>query len=208
MGLSVSDLKELIEGTHLEGHRYLLKSPLPGIISSQTVVLGQGIKPGDTLLEVVDTSRVWVFANLPVEQARQFRRGDRSIIVAKGRKPVEAALSFIAPTADPRTLTVRLRFDVENPEHHLLPHEYVEVRLLKAGPSALAIPQSAITLIAGEQGVFVQQGKGFAFVPVTLGRESQDWVEVLAGVQNGDRVVTHGVFDLKNAMFRDAIQGE
>lgn len=40
MGLTKTDLRELIQGQHLEGHRYVLKAPLDGIVTSQQVVLG------------------------------------------------------------------------------------------------------------------------------------------------------------------------
>lgn len=208
MGLTATELQELVRGTHVEGHRYLLKSPLQGIVTDQSVVLGQGIRPGDQLFRVVDTDHVWVFANLPVEQAQQFQPGARGIIVPKGRDPIDAVLGYVAPVADKRTLTVRLRFDVDNSTNRLLPHEYVDVRLHRAGTSAVAIPRSALTLIDGRQGVFVQRRNGYAFVPVTLGRQSEAWVEVLNGVTEGDTVVTQGVFDLKNALLRDSIQGE
>jgi hypothetical protein len=43
---------------------------------------------------------------------------------------------------------------------------------------------------------------------MTIGKESDDWVEVLEGVSAGQQVVTKGVFDLKNAMLKESIQGE
>jgi multidrug efflux pump subunit AcrA (membrane-fusion protein) len=164
--------------------------------------------PGDELLEIVDTSRVWVFANLPVELVHQFKTGDRGVIVPKGREPIEAVLVYISPIADKTTLSVRLRFDVENFDGGLKPNEYVEVNLIEEAAIALTIPRSAVTIIDGVQGVFVQQEDGYVFVPTTVGRESDDWVEVLEGVSAGQQVVTKGVFDLKNAMLRESIQGE
>ena len=43
MGLSQRDLEELLHSHTMEGHRYIIKSPLTGTISEQSVVLGQGI---------------------------------------------------------------------------------------------------------------------------------------------------------------------
>ncbi len=208
MGLTNSDLEELLQGKHLDGHHYLLKAPLSGVIASQTVVLGEGIIPGDELMEIVDTSRVWVFANLPVELVGQFNTGDRGVIIPKGREPIEAVLDYISPLADKKTLSVRLRFDVENSQGVLKPNEYVEVNLMDEPTVALTIPRSALTLIDGVPGVFVQQQYGYVFVPTTVGKEGDDWVEVLQGVSAGQHVVTKGVFDLKNAMLKESIQGE
>ncbi|MDX1411643.1 MAG: hypothetical protein R3351_05765, partial [Nitrospirales bacterium] len=126
----------------------------------------------------------------------------------KGREPIEAVLAYISPLADKKTLSVRLRFDVENSQGVLKPNEYVEVNLMDEPTVALTIPRSALTLIDGVPGVFVQQKNGYVFVPTTVGKEGDDWVEVLEGVSAGQHVVTKGVFDLKNAMLKESIQGE
>ena len=208
MGLTRSELEELIQGKHIEGHHYLLKTPLSGVVSSQKVVLGQGVIPGDELLQIIDISEVWVFANLPVEQVRRFKVGDRGVIAPKGRASIEAVLGYIAPIADKATLTVRLRFDVENKEGVLKPNEYVEVRLMEEAAVTMTIPRSAVTMIDGVQGAFVQGEDGFVFVPIKVGREGDDWVEVVDGLTTGQHVVIKGVFDLKNALLKDSIQGE
>ena len=208
MGLTRLELDELIQGKHIEGHHYLLKAPLSGVISSQTVVLGQGVIPGDELLQIIDISEVWVFANLPVEQVRRFKIGDRGIIAPKGREPIEAVLGYISPIADKATLTIRLRFDVENKEGELKPNEYVEVRLMEEAAVAVTIPRSAVTMIDGAQGAFVQGEDGFVFAPIKVGREGDDWVEVVDGLTTGQQVVIKGVFDLKNSMLKDSIQGD
>jgi membrane fusion protein, heavy metal efflux system len=208
MGLVKKDLNELLHSHTMEGHRYIIKAPLAGIISEQTVVLGQGVSTGDQLFEVVDTRQVWVFANLPIEQAQRFQKGDHGTILAKGRKPIDAPLAYIAPIADKATLTIQLRFDVDNRQGLLKPNEYVEVRLEEGSSSILAIPVSAPTLIEGVRGVFVKQNNGYRFIPVTLGQASDGWIEVTEGLRTGDEVVIEGVFDLKNALMRHSIEGE
>lgn len=208
MGLAKNELDELLHSHTMEGHRYIIKSPLAGIISEQTVVLGQGIRTGDHLFEVVDTRQVWVFASLPIEQAQRFKEGDRGTIVAKGRMPIKAPLTYIAPVADKATLTVQLRFDVANQKGLLKPNEYVEVRLEQGASSLLAIPVTAPTLVEGVRGVFVKQANDFTFIPVTLGQESDGWIEVTEGLTIGDEVVIEGVFDLKNSLLKDSIAGD
>jgi len=208
MGLLEKELNALLHSHTMEGHLYIIKSPLTGTISEQTVVLGQGINTSDQLFEIVDTRQVWVFANLPIEQAQRFTEGDRGTIIAKGRKPIEAPLAYIAPVADKATLTVQLRFDVDNHQGLLLPNEYVEVRLEEGASSILAIPETAPTLIEGVRGVFVKQGKDYTFIPVKFGQESDGWIEVTEGLSTGDEVATAGVFDLKNALLKDSIEGE
>lgn len=206
MGLSQAELSALEQGRHEEGHRYTVTSPIAGTIVAQSVVRGQGVAPGSELFEVVDTSRVWVFANLPIEHARKFKAGDRGTITPKGAQALTAPLIYLAPVVDETTRTVQVRFDVANPHQRLKPHEYVDVTLILPGLAALAVPESAITTVDKIRGVFVERDSVYAFVPIDLGREGGGWVEVKRGVTVGDRVVIEGVFDLKNVLLREHIE--
>jgi hypothetical protein len=57
MGMTAEELHQLEHGSHMEGHRYTLTSPIAGTVVAQHVVRGQGVAPGYELFEVVDTSR-------------------------------------------------------------------------------------------------------------------------------------------------------
>lgn len=205
MGLSVLELTALERGHQDESHRYTLKAPIAGTVVVQNVVRGQGVAPGNELFEVVDTSRVWVFANLPIEQARKFKEGDTGSITPKGGEPITAPLTYLAPVADETTRTIRIRFEVVNAQGALKPGEYVNVALTLAGPPTLAVSATAVTTIDNQRGVFVQRDHGYAFVPIESGREGGGWIEVRTGVSDKDAVVTEGVFDLKNVLLKEHI---
>lgn len=157
------------------------------------------------MFEVVDTGRVWVFANLPIEQARKFKEGDSGTITPKGGETVVAPLTYLAPVADETTRTIRVRFEVANRTGQLKPREYVEVALVWSGPPVLTVPITAMTTIEHTRGLFLETGDGYTFVPVEAGREGGGWIEIRRGVQEGDRIVTDGVFDLKNVLLKEHI---
>ena len=205
MGMTAGELHQLEHGSHQEGHRYTLTSPIAGTVVAQNVVRGQGVTPGNELFEVVDTSRVWVFANLSIEQARKLKEGDVGTILPKGGEPVTAPLTYLAPVADETTRTIRVRFEVANQQHRLKPREYVDVQLTVASPATLAVPVSALTMVGNVRGVFVQREAGYAFVPIEAGREGGGWVEVRKGLTAGEQVVVGGVFDLKNVLLKEHI---
>ena len=205
MGMTTGELHQLEHGSHQEGHLYTLTSPIAGTVVAQNVVRGQGVTPGNELFEVVDTSRVWVFANLPIEQARKFKEGDVGTILPKGGEPVTAPLTYLAPVADETTRTIRVRFEVANQQHSLKPGEYVDVQLTVASPATLAVPVSALTMVGNVRGIFVQREAGYAFVPIEAGREGGGWVEVQKGLTAGEQVVVDGVFDLKNVLLKEHI---
>lgn len=202
MGLSQQELQQMEHGSHLEGHKYLLRAPLSGTVVNQKIVLGQGVAAGDEFFEIVDTSQVWVFANLPIEHARRFQEGDQGEVLPRGGEPITARLTYISPVADATTRTIRVRFDVENSNGRLKPNEYVDVRLIDQQQPVLSIPLSALTMVEGMRGVFVQRDNGYDFVFVETGQEGGGLVEIKRGLKLGEHVVTEGVFDLKNAIMK------
>jgi cobalt-zinc-cadmium efflux system membrane fusion protein len=206
MGLSNAELTELERGLHEESHRYTLTSPIDGTVVVQNAVRGQGVAPGSELFQVVDTSHVWVFANLPIELARRLKEGDEGRIAPKGGEPITAVLSYIAPIADEKTRTVRIRFDVANTDARLKPNEFVEVSFSIEGSQTLAVPASALTMVGKTRGVFVQRPEGFLFTPIETGREDGTWIEVKKGLHAGDVVAFDGVFDLKNVLLKEHIE--
>ncbi|MEY4706081.1 MAG: hypothetical protein RL042_2286 [Nitrospirota bacterium] len=205
MGMTADELQQLEHGSHQDGHRYTLKSPIAGTVVAQNVVRGQGVTPGNELFEVVDTSRVWVFASLPIEQARKFKEGDVGTILPRGGEPVTAPLTYLAPVADETTRTIRVRFEVANQQQRLKPREYVDVHLAIASAPVLAVPLSALTMVENVRAVFVQRETGYVFVPIEAGREGGGWVEVRKGLTVGELVVVDGVFDLKNVLLKEHI---
>ncbi|MCA9471898.1 MAG: efflux RND transporter periplasmic adaptor subunit [Nitrospirales bacterium] len=207
MGLTSQELQELEHGSHVEGHTYSLRAPLSGTIVQQHAVLGQGIKAGEELFEIVNTDHVWIFANLPIEQARRFKEGDQGDVIPRGGKPIAAILAYTAPVAEEATRTIQFRFDVENRDGALKPNEYVEVQLVDTKLPVLAIPTTAVTMINGARGVFVKHETGYDFAEVELGEEGGGLVEVKHGIELGDSFVTDGVFDLKNTLLEGAIEG-
>ncbi|MDE3035034.1 MAG: efflux RND transporter periplasmic adaptor subunit [Nitrospirota bacterium] len=206
MGMTAGELQQLERDQHVEGHRYTIKSPIAGTVVAQHIVLGQGVSSGLELFEIVDTSHVWIFASLTIEQARRFNAGDNAMIVPKGAAPLTAPLTYISPLADEKTRTVRVRFEVANQDGRLKPQEYVEVRLAVTASPTLAVPAAAVTLLDQTRGVFTQRDAGYLFAPVEVGREGEGWVEIRSGLTAGDRVVTDGVFDLKNVLLKERIQ--
>jgi len=202
MGISTNRLEE---GQHEKSHLYTLTAPIAGTVVAQNAVRGQGVATGDELFEVVDTSRVWVFANLPIEQARKFHEGDSGTITPKGGRAITAPLTYIAPVADETTRTIRVRFEVANHQGQLKPHEYVEVVLTWSGSPMVAVPQSAVTTIDKVRGVFIETSGNYTFTPIDEGREGGGWVEIRQGAKEGDPVVIEGVFDLKNVLLKEQI---
>jgi rubrerythrin len=119
-------------------------------------------------------------------------------------------VTFIYPNLDPKTRTVQLRMEFHNPGYFLKPGMFASVELKsELSPSTLLVPDMAVLRSGSKNTVFVAlEGGKFDPRTVTLGaRAENDMLQVLSGLQAGERVVTSGQFMLDSeSQLREAIQ--
>jgi multidrug efflux pump subunit AcrA (membrane-fusion protein) len=96
---------------------------------------------------------------------------------------------------DPATRTLKVRIEFANPGLALKPDMYGQVDLQTAAAHRLVVPQSAVLNSGDRQTVFVDRGNGY-FEPrqVKAGIEHDGHIEILSGLQAGERIVTSGNF--------------
>jgi RND family efflux transporter MFP subunit len=179
-----------------------VSSPIAGVVIERPAVLGQTVEPSSDLFTVVDLSSVWVEVDVYEKDIPRVAIG-QPVAVAVTAFP-EAAfsgrVSFISPTVDETTRTIRVRCQVANSAGQLRPEMFVQARIqAERRAGGALVPESAIQEDQGKQFVYVALGKGrFKRRNVTLGGRIDSHHEVIAGLQPGDRVVTTGSFLLKS----------
>ena len=172
-------------------------SPLTGVVTAKNVVEGSALNPGDTAYEVSDLSTVWVMADAYQSDVEQAKVG-MSVNVgfpAMPNRALSGRVTFVDPVLDPQTLTFKVRIEVENKAADLKPGMFTEVQFRSPGREALTIPADAVIPSGRGNYVFVSIGDG-RFEPraVTLGQKSEDQVEVVDGLREGEPVVTRANF--------------
>lgn len=189
-----------------------LYSPYNGIVTMKMVSEGQYIKPGNTLLNLADLSRVWVLADIYEYQLPWVKVGQPvrvELPYVKGRS-LSARVSYLYPVVDPKTRTVKARITFDNADFELRPDMYVTVYLAgEQQQDTLIIPQEAVLYSGEQQTVFVAQAGG-RFEPRLVKTGLQDemgHVEVIQGLLEGEQVVTSAQFMLDSeSKLREAIQ--
>lgn len=173
-------------------------APKRGVIVAKSIVDGSFAAAGKPLLSIADLSRVWIDAEVYEADLPLVERGMPATVIlpfATGRK-LEAIVDHIYPALDPKTRTAPVRLVLENVDGTLKPDMYVEVQLLSELGRRLVVPEEAV-LIAGESRIVFKDldadGK-LQPVRVTTGQRSDGWIEITAGLEEGDRVVTSGNF--------------
>ena len=168
-------------------------APASGVVLEKNVVEGQSIQPGQALYTIADLSRVWVEAELRASDAAAVRVGSVADIAVEGLadRGFRGTVEYVYPTVESTARTIRARVAVANGQGLLKPGMFATVRLTTPVRRALTVPATSVVRTGERVVVFVDMGGG-SLMPheVELGREAGDYIEVLSGVDSGQRVVT------------------
>ena len=174
-----------------------LDAPIAGFVMERNAFPKQHVTPETVLYTVADLSTVWVLADVFEYEAANVRLGQAASLtlaylpgrVFRGR------ISNILPQVDATTRTLKVRLQFDNPGYALKPDMYGEVELQTGGLRKLVVPATAVPNSGDRQVVFLDRGDGH-FEPraVTIGAQTGGRIEILSGLQEGDRIVTSGNF--------------
>ncbi len=189
-----------------------LYSAYDGIVTMKMINEGMYVKPGMTLLNLADLSKVWVLADLYEYQLPWIKVGQDAEVVlpyVKDRRFV-AKVSYIYPYVEGKTRTVKARLELDNSDFELRPEMFVSVYLEgEQVKGALVIPQEAVLHSGEKQTVFVAlQGGRFEPRLIKTGLQGEGGhIEVKQGLFEGEQVVTSAQFMLDSeSKLREAIQ--
>ncbi|HEU4786707.1 MAG TPA: efflux RND transporter periplasmic adaptor subunit [Gemmatimonadaceae bacterium] len=187
-----------IERTGAVQRTLTLRATAGGYVLEKNVLAGQKIMAGDALYKVADLTSVWVEGEVFEQDIASVRVGQ--VVHADFEEmPGEhriGRISYVYPTLDVETRTVRVRVALPNPDLRLKPGMYATIRIAgTARASVLTVPRSAV-LSTGERSiVFVRDPNG-SLSPreVTVGASNDERVEIVRGVAPGETVVSSATF--------------
>lgn len=175
-----------------------LDSPVSGIVFLKDVRQGQRIMPGDRLYQVADLREVWVEGEV-FEQDLPLVTLGMPVHIEIAARPGEhlmGALSFISPTVDAVSRTVRVRLTVPNPGMRLKPGMFATIFFdAIIGRNVIVVPRAAVVVTGARNLVFVRDSNHMLQPrEVVLGGRSADQVEVLEGLREGENIVASANF--------------
>ena len=197
LGISDSQVNTL-QASKKVLQRISISAPQDGVVSNLAVREGMFVKPAMTIMSLGDLSSVWLLAEVFERQVNWVHVGQSAEVRLSfiPGKTWEGKVEYIYPSLDPvtRTLKVRLRFD--NPGEQLKPNMYANVKIYGgAKDNVIAIPIEGLIRTGRMDRVIIDMGDGkFAAREVTAGIESGDFVEIISGVNAGDKIVISGQF--------------
>jgi RND family efflux transporter MFP subunit len=186
-----------------------LEAPTGGFVTAKEVFAGSRVEPDMTLFTITDLSRIWVDTAVYEQEVPLIRVGQTADVTL----PYDTAfkrigrVSYIYPTLDSSTRTIRVRVELANTEFALKPGMYANVDLGIESAEGVLIPEDAVLDSGVRKVVFVETGEG-VFEPreVVLGLRTDGKAEVLSGVAEGEQVVVRANFLLDSeSRLRSAI---
>jgi cobalt-zinc-cadmium efflux system membrane fusion protein len=187
-----------------------LLAPQQGTILSDDFIIGELIEPGRVLFSISNESTLWVEASTVPSDLTHYEIGGSARIAHGEGHWISGRVVQLHHQLDETTRRQGLRIEVDNTDDHLYPGQFVEaVVSAGGGPTVLAIPDDAITLLKGTTTVFrLEEGREFHPRQVETGIAAGGWTEIRGGLSEGDEIAIDGVFHLKSLMLKSSIGDE
>jgi Cu(I)/Ag(I) efflux system membrane fusion protein len=183
--------------------------PIGGTIRTLGVRSGMTVSAGETLAEVNGLGTVWLNAAVPEAMAGQLRTGQSAsaTLAAYPGERFSGRVAAILPAvqAESRTLTVRV--ELPNRGGRLRPGMFASVDFGGSPRPALLVPSEAVIRTGKRALVMLALAKGrYQPAEVQTGAEAGGQTEILAGLQEGEKVVASGQFLIDSEASLSAIE--
>jgi cobalt-zinc-cadmium efflux system membrane fusion protein len=214
LGLSQADIDNLSDDRAGRGHEYPVRAPLRGRVTERKAVQGRVVAANDELFTVARLESLWLFLQVFEKDLPAVAEGTAVTLTCESHPDhrFTGTVDFVGQILDPHSRTVQARALIENPDGKLKPGMFVYAKIDDGNGSGevsahLAVPLSAVARIEGRDVVFVQTAeRTFEPRPVVLGDASQDWVEISAGLSEGETIAVEGVFTLKSEILKGGLE--
>jgi RND family efflux transporter MFP subunit len=173
-----------------------VRAPFAGVVTLRNLDAGALVTAGNTLLfRIAQTGTLRTYINLPQVYADTTKTGTPAVLTVADRPGAQykGTIARVANALDPATRTMLVEVRVPNRDGSLLPGMYVQVTLSAARRTPpLLVDSDALVTKAGGPSMAVVDADGRVHIrTVALGRDYGSEIEVMGGVEEGDRVVVN-----------------
>ena len=199
-GMTESQIKNL-EASQQASALLTYYSAYKGFVVKQLVNEGEYTEIGKPLFQIADLSSVWVEAQVYANEIQYLTEKTETSITIEGlaQKTFKAKMVFENPTIEENSKINLVRFRIDNTDNLIKPGMMARVTINHQSKQALVIPKTAL-LIGRMTMVWIEVMPGmFESRTVKTGIENKYVVEIISGLEEGERVVTSGAYLLNSA---------
>jgi RND family efflux transporter MFP subunit len=194
----------------MQGYR-IVKAPFAGVITLRNVDVGALVTTGSTMLyRIAQTGTLRTYVNVPQANSSSIHAGQKAL-VSVTNLPGRTFTGTVARTAnslDPSSRTLLVEVQVPNPDGALMPGMYAQVDFSNSRANApLLVPAEALMVRAeGTQIAVVGPDSTVHLQKIVIGRDYGDRLEVLQGLQIGDRIIANPDDNAREGVKVDAVE--
>ncbi len=178
---------------------YEVKSSIAGTVIQKNITQGEFVKEGESIYTVADLGTVWVDLNVHRKDFDKLKIGQAvTIFAGKGTANAPGTVSYISPFGAEDTQTMLARVELSNPRGRWRPGLFVSGEIIvEEATVPLAVKASAVQTFRDWEVVFMQDGNVFEIAILKVGRRDAEWVEVVSGLNPGQKYVADNSFVIK-----------
>jgi cobalt-zinc-cadmium efflux system membrane fusion protein len=186
-----------------EASRFALRSPIAGAVLDRTAALGRMVDPSTPLFRIGNLSTLWLTVQAFERDAVRIASGataDLSFPALPG-KNLRGRVALVGKEVSRESRTIPVRIEIANPGGVLRPgmSASAAVPVGAAEGTMLTVPVAAVQRVRNEWCVFLPKESGvYEIRKIGRGRDLGNEVEVLSGLQAGEKIVVDGAFLLKS----------
>lgn len=187
-----------------EGVAYTeVRAPYAGIVTKRHVQVGETVGPGTPIMSGLSLQFLRVVVDVPQSIVGQVRQIRKAAVYVDGRR-IEASKLTIFPEASTPSNTFRARLELPENATDLYPGMFVKVGFVIGEADRLLVPRAAIVERGEVTGLYVIDASGGTSLrQVRLGHRFDERVEVLSGLQEGERVALEPLVAMKRVVATD-----
>ncbi len=176
-----------------------ITTPIDGMVGRREIKIGNRINVSDMAFTVIDVNEKIAVVHVPEQNRKDIYIGQNAVLSA-GEIEIPAKVKRFSPAVDPESGTVKVTVAALDPQNKVAIGQFINVRLIRSvHQNALLLSKEALVHEGGKVFVFrLEEGDTVAKVEIKTDFESSSKIEVVAGLIDGDRVITAGKSSIKH----------
>jgi membrane fusion protein, multidrug efflux system len=191
----VKTSKAAFENAKLALNRCTIRSPMPGVVNRVYIENGKFLNSGDPVVQILQIDKLKIEVGIPesdVDAVRKLKYFDMIVDALKG-KICKGEYHYLYKTTDSMARLYNLEIKVDNFDGQILPDMFVRVEIIKNQDSnGIAIPIYSLIKTSNTTGVYLENSGIVQFQPVLTGFQTGWQIQILKGLNQGDKVVVSG----------------
>lgn len=191
----VAELQASFKLKQLDYEYATIRATIPGVVSERRIKLGETLSAGTETFRITDTGELIAYLRIPQDELGKFDNRHPALLTVDSMpgKRFDAEIIRISPTIDVSNGTFRATAFIDNKDGLLAPGMFARFDVqYEKHSAALTIPAAALLDDGDETAVFVVEDGSVTRRPVQTGIAAGDYVEVLGGLGETDRIVVVG----------------